>query len=130
MKDFFKRFGKHLFSGDGQAHVPAPSVFNLDAEIEAIRQIEAAGPVDRGKRIHGFIHQGLELRLDRDVLGWYRVTVNEGRERRYSFSIVCDPGDYEALRACYQEITAFLDSDRRPANLPRHERLKGHYYGH
>ena len=64
------------------------------------------------------------------MLGLYRVTVNEGKERRYSFTVVCEPGDYDTLRSSYEEITAFLDGDRRLANLPRHDRLKGHYYGH
>ena len=126
--DFFKRLSKHFSSRNGQAAAPPP--VDLTAEIDAIRRVEAAGPIDRGKRIHCFRHQGLELRLDRDVLGLYRVTVNEGKERRYSFTIVCDPGDYDALRASYEEITSFLDGDRRLANLPRHDHLKGHYYGH
>ena len=128
MKDFFKRLSEHFSSHNGQA-LERPPV-NLEAEIDEIRRIEAAEEIDRGKRIHCFRHQGLELRLDRDVLGLYRVTVNEGKERRYSFTVVCDRGDYETLRAGYEEITAFLDGDRRPANLPRHDRLKGHYYGH
>ena len=128
LKDFFKRLNKHFSSRNGQA-VTEPPV-DLGVEIDAIRRAESAGAIDLGKRIHGFRHQGLELRLDRDVLGLYRVTVNEGKERRYSFTIVCDPGDYEALRAGYEEITTFLDGDRRLVNMPRHDRVKGHYYGH
>ena len=107
-----------------------PKPIDLTAEIDRIRRVEAAGEIDLGKRIHCFRHQGLELRLDRDVLGMYRVTVNEGRERRYSFTVVCAPGDYDTLRSGYEEITAFLDGDRHLAKLPRHDRLKGHYYGH
>lgn len=128
MKDFFKRLNKHFSSSNGQAVAP-PSI-DLTAEIDRIRHVEAAEEIDLGKRIHCFRHAGLELRLDRDVLGMYRVTVNEGKERRYSFTIVCAPGDYDTLRTSYEEITAFLDGDRRLANLPRHDRLKGHYYGH
>ena len=128
MSDFFKRLRDHFSSSNGQ-HLPKPSV-NLAAEIEAIRHVESTATPDLGKRIHSFRHQGLELRLDRDVLGMYRVTVNEGKERRYSFTIVCPPGDYDALHAGYEEITEFLDSDRHLAKLPRHDRVKGHYYGH
>lgn len=127
MNDFFKRLRDHFSSSNGQ-DVQRPSV-NLTAEIEAIQRAEAAQELDLGKQIHSFRHQGLELRLDRDVLGMYRVTVNEGRDRRYSFTIVCAPGDYAALHAGYEEITRFLDSDRRLTKLPRHDRLKGHYYG-
>ena len=128
MDNFFKRLRDHFSSSNGQ-HIPQPSV-NLAAQIEAIQRVEANEELDLGKRIHSFRHGGLELRLDRDVLGMYRVTVNEGKERRYSFTIVCQPGDYDALRAGYEEITGFLDGDRRPATLPRHDRVKGHYYGH
>ncbi len=128
MKDFFRRLSKHFTSSNGHAvQEPLP---DLQAEIDAIRRVEAAETIDLGKQIHCFRHQGLDLRLDRDVLGLYRVTVNEGRERRYSFTIVCAPGDYDVLHASYEEITAFLDGDRHLATLPRHDRLKGHYYGH
>ena len=48
----------------------------------------------------------------------YRVTVNQGTERRYSFTILCSPGDYDALRSGYEAITVFLDGDRNPE---RHE---------
>ena len=128
MKDFFKRLNKHFSSQNGQVVEPAP--IDLTAEIDRIRRVEATEEIGLGKRIHCFRHQGLELRLDRDMLGMYRVTVNEGRERRYSFTVVCAPGDYDTLRSGYEEITAFLDGDRRLANLPHHDRLKGHYYGH
>ena len=128
MTSFFQRLRDHFSTSNGQ-DIQRPAV-NLAAEIEAIRRVEMTIDLDLGKRIHSFRHQGLELRLDRDVLGMYRVTVNEGKERRYSFTIVCPPGDYAALHAGYEEITEFLDGDRHLAKLPRHDRIKGHYYGH
>ncbi len=128
MNNFFKRLRDHYSTFNGQ-DIQRPSV-NLTAEIDAIRHVETTTEPDLGKRIHSFRHQGLELRLDRDVLGMYRVTVNEGKERRYSFTIICPPGDYVALHAGYEEITQFLDGDRHLATLPRHDRVKGHYYGH
>ncbi len=128
MNNFFKRLRDHYSTSNGQV-IQRPSV-NLTAEIDMIRRVETTAEPDLGKRIHSFRHQGLELRLDRDVLGMYRVTVNEGKERRYSFTIVCPPGDYDALHAGYEEITRFLDGDRHLATLPRHDRVKGHYYGH
>ncbi|MFQ5569644.1 MAG: hypothetical protein ACE5G0_08205 [Rhodothermales bacterium] len=128
MKNILHRFHKHFYRPNGQA-TAAPAV-DISTEIEAVRRAEADRDLDPGKRIHGFRYRGLELRLDRDVTGMYRVTVNEGRERRYSFTIVCEQGDYEALHAGYDEITHFLDGDRRVVNMPNHARLKGHYYGH
>ena len=128
LNSFFQRLRDHYSTSNGQ-YIERPSI-NLTAEIDAIRRVETTAKPDLGKRIHSFRHQGLELRLDRDMLGMYRVTVNEGKERRYSFTIVCPPGDYDALRVGYEEITQFLDSDRHLAKLPRHDRVKGHYYGH
>lgn len=111
---------------NGQAQ---PEAFNLDAEIRTIERLEATHDVVLGKRIHEFRFQELDVRLDRDVLGLYRVTVNQGTERRYSFTIVCNPGDYDALRSGYEAITAFLDGDRHLADLPNTDWLKGHFYG-
>lgn len=127
MKNFFHRLRKHYSSQNGQA-VPRPTL-DLEAQIEAIRQVETSHHIDLGKQIHCFKHRGLALRLDRDVLGMYRVTVNEGKDRRYSFTILCPQGDYVALHAGYEEITDFLDGERRLTDLPRHERVKGHFYG-
>ena len=127
MSDFFKRLRAYFFGPNGE-HKPPPAL-DLAPVIDAIERAENEGSVDPGRRIHTFPYLGFELRLDRDVMGQYRLTVNEGRERRYSFTIVCEPGDYTALRTSYEEITSFLNSDRHLANLPNHERLKGHFYG-
>lgn len=128
LKDFFKRFRKHYTTLNGQS-LPSPSL-DLDAEIETIRTAETSQHIELGKQIHSFTYQHLNLRLDRDILGMYRVTVNEGRERRYSFTITCGQGDYDALRDGFAEIAKFLNSDRRLDDLPQDDRVKGHYYGH
>lgn len=129
MKKLVQRFKKRLAQNKNGHHIPWPAI-DINAEVDAIQRTESAAQIDLGKRIHSFVYQGLELRLDRDVLGMYRITVNEGRERRYSFTIVCASGDYDALRSGYNEIIQFLDGDRGLASLPRHERVKGHYYAH
>ena len=95
-----------------------------------MQEVEAEQKIGLGRPIHSFSYEGLELRLDRDMTGQYRVTVNEGRERRYSFTLHSAPHDYEALQAGYEEIIAFLDGTRRIGTLPDHERLKGHFYAH
>ncbi len=127
MKKFVDRLRRRLRAhSDGTA---APKALDLDAEIRAIERAETDRAIAPGKRIHAFRYGELDLRLDRDVLGLYRVTVNQGTERRYSFTIVCPPGDYAALRSGYEAIAIFLDGDRRPADLPRTDWLKGHFYG-
>lgn len=110
------------------APVPPPPV-DLDAELARVRAAERAGAPPLGRLIHRFDVDGLELRLDRDVTGAYRITVNEGAERRYSFTLRAGPGDHDALREAFAEVVAFLRSDRRLVRLPADDRLRGHYYG-
>lgn len=112
---------------DGTAE-PPPAV-DIDAQIETIKRIEEEQKPDLGSRIHQFSYGDLELRLDRDITGSYRLCVFEGTERRFSFTVRCEQGDYESLRTSFQEIIAFLNGDRRIADLPRHDRLTGHYFG-
>lgn len=108
---------------------PTPLPVDLDAELACIRRAEAEGGMPLGRLIHRFDVDGLDLRLDRDVTGAYRITVGDGQERQYSFSVRCRPRDYDALREAYEEVVRFLRSDRRLIRLPNDDRLKGHYYG-
>ena len=105
-----------------------PSV-NIDAHIAIIKRHEAEHGSELGRLIHGFEYGDFTLRLDRDVTGMYRVVVYLGQDRWYSFSIRCDHRDYEALHSAYDDIIAFLSGDRRLAELPNSEGLKGHYFG-
>ena len=128
--NIFNHLGKYLRNGRN-GHASSEEVpIDLAAELALIEHAEANRDIGLGKRIHEFRYRELDLRLDRDVTGMYRVTVNQGRERVYSFTLECPPGDYDALRAGYEEITRFLGGDRHLANLPNHEGLKGHFYGH
>ena len=113
---------KKWFGGREPEPVNWPEV-DLAAQIVAIRQAEAETQPRSGQLIHAFDFHEYSLRLDRDITGTYRLVANEGRERRYSFSIRGE------LEPALQEITAFLSGPRRMADLPRSETLKGHYYG-
>jgi hypothetical protein len=102
---------------------------NIEAQIEAIRKIEADEDIGLGRRIHCFACREFELSLDRDIMGTYRVIAYQGKERRYSFSVTCPHKDYEALQAAFEEIVQYLSGDHRLADLPNNEGMKGHYFG-
>jgi hypothetical protein len=101
---------------------------NIPAQIEAIRQVEAKGDPGLGRCYHHFEFHEFDLRLDRDITNTYRLIVNQGRDRRYSFSIYCQPGDYTSLQKAFEEIIHFLEGDRRFADIPRRQDLKGHFF--
>jgi hypothetical protein len=128
VKKLIRRFRKRLVPSNGH-HPQEPSI-DLSSEVDAVRRAESEQEIGLGRSIHSFVYEGLELRLDRDVMGQYRVTVNEGRERRYSFTLHSAPHDYKALQASYEDIIAFLNGTRRIGTLPDDERLKGHFYVH
>ena len=127
MKKFFKKIqtSPRVKKRAGENWPP----LDVEAQIAIIKSIEADQDIGLGKRIHQFSFREFELRLDRDVTGTYRLVANEGNERRYSFSIRCKKGNYQVLLTSFQEIINYLSGDRRFANLPNHEQLKGHYYG-
>jgi hypothetical protein len=102
---------------------------NIPAQIDKIRTIEKETGPDLGRLIHAFEYGDFTLRLDRDVTGTYRVMITVGQERWYSFSVRSDYKNYTAIEKAYEEIIAFLGSDRRLADMPNHEKLKGHYFG-
>jgi len=127
MKKLFNNL-KKMSSRRERKEVEWP-VVDLDEQIEKIKTIEADADPGLGKRVHYFDFRQFELRLDRDCMGLYRIIANVGNERRYSFSIRCSHKDYEILRSCFEEITEYLSGDRRMADLPNHERMKGHFFG-
>lgn len=131
MKRLLSKLKKSLglsTNGNGHSAYPPPQI-DLATELAAIREAEASASIAPGKLIHRFDYDGLELRLDRDVMGQYRITVNQGELRRYSFSVMSPEPDYEVLARCYDEIIGFLAGSRALRDLPRHEHLRGHYYG-
>ena len=127
MKAFLQRLRKRSRHARRQKHEWPP--VNIEAQIEAIQKVEADEDIGLGRRIHCFACREFELSLDRDIMGTYRVIAYQGKERRYSFTVTCPHKDYEALQAAFQEIVRYLSGDRRLADLPQHERMKGHYFG-
>lgn len=124
--NFLARLRRHLPFGRDEI---APPACDLDAELARIEQAEASRVIPTGRLIHAFVYDGLDVRLDRDMTGTYRVTVHEGGHRLYSFTIVCQQGDYRTLRSGYDEIIRFLSSSRALRDLPNLDHVRGHYYG-
>lgn len=120
-----------LFSKKKKSRTPAGERPEIDipAQIERIRGIEKEAGPDLGRLIHACEYGDFVLRLDRDVTGMYRVMATVGQERWYSFSVRSGHKDYAALGRAYEEIIAFLGGERRRADMPDHEKLKGHYFG-
>ena len=127
MKKFYQ-YVRKLFSRPEHNEQHMQDI-NINAQIETVKLKETEDNIEPGRRIHYFPYLEFELQLDRDIIGLYRLVVNEGQNRRYSFTINCKQRDYESLRSAFEEIIQFLDGDRRIANLPNHDRLEGHYYG-
>ena len=119
---------KRLFYRKKKREPEWPQV-NIKAQIDTIEYNESNRDIGLGSRIHYFSFQEFELQLDRDITGMYRVVVTEGNNRRFSFTIKCKYGDYAKLGTCFEEILQYLSGDRRIADLPNHDLIKGHYYG-
>lgn len=85
--------------------------------------------IEPGRRIHEIKYRNLDLFLDLDITKTYRITVNRGKERVYSFSVYCGQEEYMELEEAYRRIVAFLEGERNPVDLPDDEQLKGFYYG-
>lgn len=109
--------------------VPIPEI-DLAAQLKRIKQKEAAGNIEPGRKIHSFSYEFFEIRLDRDITKNYRITVYRGNERVYSFTVFVNQAEDKKLEAAYLNILAFLKSDRNPASLPDTNLLKGFYFGH
>jgi hypothetical protein len=123
MLNFFRRIAQRQ-----NGSVPLPAMW-IEDQLAAVRYAEAAGAVLPGKRITSSLYRHLDLRLDKDMTGMYRIGVYEGRERRYSFIVRTPAGDYDGLKSAYQVVLGFLDGDRRIASLPDLPGIKGFYFG-
>lgn len=119
---------KKLFTAESKKQKPSGGI-DISTVIEEVKKNEQKG-VPLGKRIHTFEYQLMEIRLDCDIASNYRVTVYEGEERRYSFTVFAKQGDYDTLEQVYGRIIGFLDGDRQITGLPDNDTLKGFYYGH
>lgn len=123
----FDRF-KNLFTSpsEPEQETDVPAIID---QIKA-REGEAGSDIPLGKRIHSFHHRNYLVALDRDISKNYRVTVYQGRERIYSFTLFANQGNYDILEQAYGRIIGFLDSEQKLSNLPDNEILKGFFYGH
>lgn len=117
---------KKLFTTD---QIPE-EVVDIQNIIHQIKEKESAQTTALGRRIHSFSYQYFQLYLDRDITKNYRITVYQGRDRIYSFTIFAKQGKYDILERGYSRIISFLDSERRIADLPDDDILKGFFYGH
>jgi hypothetical protein len=103
---------------------------DIPAIIEQIKARESKDNIPLGRRIHTFNYQNLDLFLDRDITKNYRVTVYQGRERMYSFSIFASQGNYDMLEKGYAKIINYLEGEQKVSDLPDDENIKGFFYGH
>lgn len=118
---------KSLFSSEPQS---TKEEVNIPAIVEKVRQKESKENIPLGRRIHSFGYRELDLFLDRDITKNYRVTVYQGRERLYSFSIFAKQGNYDILEEGYARIFNYLDGERKVSDLPADKTIKGFFYGH
>ena len=117
---------KNLFSGPSKPQEET----DISAIINQIKAREESKSIPLGRRIHKLSYRDLDLFLDRDITKNYRVTVYQGRERIYSFSIFANQGNYDILEKGYARIINYLEGERKVADLPADETIKGFFYGH
>ena len=118
-------FLKTLFQTSALEEEPIPKP-NIGSIIQKAGQVEEQSGLEPGRKIHEFDYRFFTLRLDRDITRNYRVTVSQGNERIYSFTISEDP----ALENALHQILDFLNGSRSLKELPNSETLKGFYFGH
>ncbi len=109
---------------------PPEDTVDVPAIIDEIKEAESNRSIPLGRRIHKLSYRGLDLFLDRDITKNYRVTVYQGRERIYSFSVFANQGNYDILEKGYVRIINFLDGERKVSDLPEDENIKGFFYGY
>lgn len=117
---------KKLFTKEDQPREPV----DVQRIIRQIKEAEEKKDIPLGKRIHSFSYVDFQLNLDRDITEHYRITVYQGQERIYSFTIFAKERNYDILEQAYSQIITFMEGDRNIGSLPDDEILKGFFYGH
>ena len=125
MSIFRKLFGRW---GSSETEEPAPDI-NIELQISHIEKKESEKDIEPGRKIHSFSYGLFEIRLDRDITKNYRITVFQGAERMYSFTVFAGKGEYEKLGKAYSLIQDFLKGDQSISNLPDSDLVKGFYFG-
>jgi len=98
--------------------------------IKHIRKKESESDIPLGRRIHSFHYKYFDFYVDREITKHYRVTVYQGRERKYSFTVFAKQGNYDILAQAFERIIDFIDGDQNLSDLPEDDVLKGFFYGH
>lgn len=124
MSTFLKKLFKR--NQEPEPSVPEP---NYTAIINQIKKREATHDIAPGKKIHEFDYALYTLRLDRDITKNYRITVFQGNERIYSFTVFTTKGEIDKLDGAYRKVIGFLNSEQLLKNLPDSDLLKGFYFG-
>lgn len=127
MFDFIKKLFKRKRNGEPKSSFPEP---DIPALISQIKKREDAGNISPGQKIHAFDHGPFTIRIDRDITKNHRITIWQGSERIYSFTVYASQGEYEKLEKAYEQVIQFLESDQSLSDLPSSDLLKGFYYGH
>lgn len=123
------QFLKKLFNGDKTSHEPLPDP-DFSAIINQVKKREDAEDIQPGKKIHEFDYHLFSIRLDRDITKNYRITVFQGKERIYSFTVFAEKGEYQKLETAFHQVLDFLSGARSLKNLPNTNLLRGFYFGH
>ena len=123
------RFLRQLLGSKKNKSGPGRCEIDIPALIEKVKTREENAEISLGRKIYALDYEGLEVRLDRDITKNYRVTVYNGKERRYSFTVYARKGEYEKLSEGFERIFNFLQSEARLSDLPNDILVKGFYYG-
>lgn len=123
------RFFSNLFSKKEKQTKPKPEI-NLAKELSKIEEVEKAGDVPLGKKIHSFEYGMLEVRFDRDITHNGRICIFEGEDKLFSFTVFGKEGEYDILKNAFESVVTFLGTDRSIKNLPENQFLKGFYHQH
>ncbi|MEQ8523795.1 hypothetical protein [Gracilimonas sp.] len=122
------QFIKKLFNGD-QVPPELPPEPDFASIIKQIKKQEDTEELQPGKKIHEFEYHLFSIRLDRDITKNYRITVFQGNERIYSFTVFVEKKELEKLDKAYQHVISFLMGDQSISSLPDNDLIKGFYFG-
>lgn len=124
------KFLRILFGSKQEKHNSSFSPdINLEQILSQIKETENQD-IEPGRKIHEFDYDNFTLRLDQDITKNYRITVFQGKERVFSFTVFASQSEYEKLKLAYGEIIGYLKGEQKIADLPSSNLLKGFFYGH
>ncbi len=122
-----KKFLSKLFGSNKTKEFELPGA-NIETVMGEIKKAEADKNIEPGRLIYKFVHKDLDLQIDIEITGTYRMVALIGTEKRYSFSIRCLKGEYGLLQSGLEESLYFLNGNRQLLNLPKTRLVKGHFF--